>query len=153
MKIKTEARRNGDQPFKIVLVECCGINGDCSPIFRTFAGRQNFKNATIISSEKSAETMSTRALSMKFDQKNCIAANDNPLTASAGQTSRVSFQLTMLRTSHKGRINESGGRIRPVIALSVISFNPVTPASMRSGLPTPPQATGAVLAIRHRVAA
>src|SRR5215468_9956712 len=153
MKMKTEASRNGDQPFKITTFECCGIIADAWPIFKTFAGRQNFKNATITSSEKSAETMSTRALSMKFDQKNCIAANDNPLTTSAGQTSSVSFQLTMLRTSHSGRINDSGGRIRPVIALSVISSNPVTAASTRIGLPTPPQATGAVLAIRHSVAA
>ncbi len=59
----------------------------------------------------------------------------------------------MLRTSQNGRIAEIGGKIRPVIALSVFSGNPVTPASVRIGLPTPPHATGAVFASRHRVAA
>ena len=59
----------------------------------------------------------------------------------------------MLRTSQNGRIAAKGGRIRPVIALSACSGSPVTPASTRIGLPTPPQATGAVLASRHSVAA
>ena len=82
-----------------------------------------------------------------------MAANDNPLTASAGQTSRVCRQGTVLRTSHSGRIAEIGGKIRPVIALSDASENPVTPERTRIGVPTAPQATGAVLASRHSVAA
>ena len=48
---------------------------------------------------------------------------------------------------------ESGGRIRPVMALKAVSGSPVTPARTRIGLPTPPQATGAVLATRQSVAA
>src|SRR5215210_6165441 len=59
----------------------------------------------------------------------------------------------MLRTSHSGSINDSGGRMRPAIALNCIGGSPVTSASTRIGLPTPPQATGAVLAIKHKVAA
>ena len=59
----------------------------------------------------------------------------------------------MLRTSQNGRISEIGGRIRPVIALNEPSGKPVTPASVRIGLPTPPHATGAVFASRHKVAA
>ena len=59
----------------------------------------------------------------------------------------------MLRTSQNGRISESGGRMRPAIALNCTSGNPVTAASTRIGLPTPPQATGAVLAIKQSVAA
>ena len=59
----------------------------------------------------------------------------------------------MERTSQMGRISEKGGRMRPVIALRACSGSPVTPASTRMGFPTPPQATGAVLASRHTVAA
>ena len=82
-----------------------------------------------------------------------MAANDSPLTSSAGHTCHVSRHPTMLRTSQNGRISESGGRMRPAIALNSSSGNPVTPASTRIGLPTPPHATGAVLATRQSVAA
>jgi hypothetical protein len=82
-----------------------------------------------------------------------MPANDRPLTASAGQTSIVSRQPTMPRTSQNGRIAEIGGRIRPVMALSAGSGSAVTAARTRIGLPTAPQATGAVLAIKQRVAA
>src|SRR6266545_6758041 len=80
-------------------------------------------------------------------------AKEIPLTASAGHTSTVSLQPTRLRVSHSGRIADNGGRILPAIALSECSGNPVTPVRMRIGLPTPPQATGAVLARRQSVAA
>ena len=82
-----------------------------------------------------------------------MTAKEKPLTKSAGHTSNVCFQPTMLRTSQHGRMNASGGRMRPVIALNCISGSPVTPASVRIGLPTPPQATGAVLATRQSTAA
>ena len=76
-----------------------------------------------------------------------------PATSSAGSTSKVPFQPVIVRTSQIGRISENGGRIRPAIADSSNSGSPVTPASVRIGLPTPPHATGAVLAIRQRTAA
>ena len=82
-----------------------------------------------------------------------MAANEAPLTSNAGHTCHVSRQPTMLRTSHSGRINEIGGRMRPAMALNCASGSPVTPARTRIGLPTPPHATGAVLASRHNVAA
>ena len=82
-----------------------------------------------------------------------MAANDSPQTSSAGNTSNVFFQSTMLRTSHRGSINENGGRIRPVMAFRDCSGSPVTPAKTRMGFPTPPQATGAVLASKHSTAA
>ena len=59
----------------------------------------------------------------------------------------------MLRTSQNGKIADKGGKIRPVMALRAASGKPVTPARTRIGLPTPPQATGAVLATRQSVAA
>src|SRR3954466_2924562 len=82
-----------------------------------------------------------------------MPAKDAPLTRSAGQTCIVSRQPTMLRTSQSGRISEIGGRMRPAIALNAASGSRVTPASVRMGFPTPPHATGAVLATRHSVAA
>jgi hypothetical protein len=59
----------------------------------------------------------------------------------------------MVMTSQAGRMKEKGGRIRPTMAFSSGMGSPVTPFRTRMGLPTPPHATGAVLASRHRVAA
>ncbi len=59
----------------------------------------------------------------------------------------------MLRTSQSGRIAETGGRMRPVMALSDDSEKPVTPDRTRMGVPTAPHATGAVLASKQSVAA
>jgi len=42
--------------------------------------------------------------------------------------------------------------MRPIVALRSDSARPVTAASVRTGLPIPPQATGAVLAIRQTIA-
>src|SRR5262245_9273492 len=65
MKMKTEASRNGDQPFKTAPVECCFtvILFSVGLFSSTFSGLQNFRKATITSSEKSAATISTRLLS------------------------------------------------------------------------------------------
>ena len=82
-----------------------------------------------------------------------MPAKAPPATSSAGSTSKVPFQPVIVRTSQIGRISENGGRIRPAIADSSNSGSPVTPRSVRIGLPTPPHATGAVLAIRQRTAA
>ena len=82
-----------------------------------------------------------------------MPAKEAPATMMAGSTSPVSRQPTWLRTSQSGKMRENGARIRPVMADSCISGRPVTPASTRIGLPTAPQATGAVLATRHSVAA
>ncbi len=97
--------------------------------------------------------MSTRLLSTRFDQANCVTANETPTTRIAGITSTVSAQLTSARTSHKGTMTAVNGRMRPVIALSCASGKPVTAASVCSGVPMAPNATGAVLAMRFSVAA
>ncbi len=82
-----------------------------------------------------------------------MLANEAPATSNAGRTWKVPRQPVMVRTSQIGRISENGGRMRPAIAESCHSSSPVTPTRVRIGLPTPPHATGAVLAIRQSTAA
>src|SRR5262249_54077364 len=71
----------------------------------------------------------------------------------AGKTSKVSFQLTIARTSQKGTMIAVKGRMRPIVALRSDSGRPDTAASVWTGVPMAPQATGAVLAIRLSTAA
>ena len=62
-------------------------------------------------------------------------------------------QLVMVRTSQNGISTESNGSMRPQVALSASTSSPVTALKVRNGVPMPPQATGAVLAIRQSKAA
>ena len=63
-KIKTEATMNGDQPFNTSDVEWRLVDVASSPLTGiTSAGFQNFRNATVTSSEKMADTMSTSPMS------------------------------------------------------------------------------------------
>ena len=75
------------------------------------------------------------------------------MTRSGTQTARVFRQPVMVLTSQNGMINESKGRMRPDVALSASTSSSVTALKVRRGVPIPPQATGAVLAIRHSKAA
>src|SRR5258708_40019466 len=74
------------------------------------------RKITVQKREKRPEVMSTRLLSILLDQNHCMAAKETPTTAMAGATSKVSFQLTMARTSKKGTMTAVDGRIRPIIA-------------------------------------
>src|SRR5438034_11586114 len=97
--------------------------------------------------------MSTRLLSTWFDQKNWVSANEIPTTRMAGNTSKVSFQLTIVLTSQKGTMIAVKGRIRPIMAFKSDSGKDVTAASVWTGVPIAPQATGAVFAIKFNAAA
>src|SRR4030042_4561593 len=127
-KIKTEASIKGDQPFKTALVECClMIEADCEPCPATmFLGAQNFRKTTMTSSEKRAETISTKLVSPKLDQANCMTAKEPPLTIKAGMTSRVFFQSKQVSIMYSGRMNAKGGRILPNTAFNAGSGGPVT---------------------------
>ena len=59
----------------------------------------------------------------------------------------------MVRTSQKGTITAAKGRMRPIMALRSDSGRAVTAASVWTGVPMAPQATGAVLAIKLSAAA
>ena len=97
--------------------------------------------------------MSTRFESTWFDQKYCIRLNDAPTTRMAGSTSTVSDQLTIARTSQKGTMMPVMGRMRPIMALKSDSGRPDTAASVCTGVPIAPHATGDVLASRLSAAA
>ena len=62
-------------------------------------------------------------------------------------------QLDITRTSQNGISTDRNGRIRPEVALSDSTSSPVTLLRVRIGVPMLPQATGAVLAIKHKSAA
>ena len=76
-----------------------------------------------------------------------------PTNRMAGKTSNVSLQLTMLRTSQNGTMTAVKGRMRPIMAFRSDSGRAVTAASVWTGVPMAPHATGAVLAIRLSAAA
>src|SRR5260370_33146924 len=83
--------------------------------------------------ETTPPIMSTRLLSTKFDQQNCVRAKEMPTTKIAGSTSKVSLQPTMVRTSQKGTMTAVKGRIRPIMALRSDSGRAVTAAGGGTG--------------------
>ena len=97
--------------------------------------------------------MSTRFESTWFDHRYCVRLNESPTTRMAGRTSNVSAQPTIARTSQNGTMRPVIGRMRPIIALRSDSGRPLTAASVWTGVPIAPQATGEVFAIRLRAAA
>jgi len=97
--------------------------------------------------------MSTRFESTWLDQRYCVTLNEIPTTRMAGSTSKVSLQLTIARTSQNGTMIPVMGRMRPIIALRSDSGKPDTAASVCTGVPMAPHATGDVLASRLSAAA
>src|SRR6266566_3559316 len=120
---------------------------------QTRFGRQNRRKTTVASSEMTPPAMSTRFESTWLDQRYCVTLNDTPTTRMAGRTSNVSAQPTIARTSQKGTMMPVIGRMRPIMALRSASGRPETAASVCTGVPMAPQATGDVLAIRLSAAA
>ena len=88
-----------------------------------------------------------------MDHRYWVRLNDTPTTRIAGSTSNVSFQPTMARTSQNGTMIPVMGRILPIMALRSDSGSPETAASVWTGVPIAPHATGEVLAIRLSAAA
>jgi hypothetical protein len=70
-----------------------------------------------------------------------------PHKMTAGHTPRSPFQLDIVQTIQAGIIKENNGSCRPAMADSCISGSPVTFASVMIGVPSAPNATGAVFAI------
>ena len=82
-----------------------------------------------------------------------MSAKETPTTRTAGRTSKVLRQPTIVRTSQNGTRTDAKGSMRPSIAFRSDSGSPATDASVCTGVPIAPQATGAVLAIRFSAAA
>src|SRR5205809_1408360 len=161
---KTERMANGIQAFAIWPGVCLGtLPGarapapdiaprSCASLQMRF-GCQNRRNSTVATSETTPPAMSTRFESTWLDQKYCVRLNDAPTTRMAGSTSTVSDQLTIARTSQKGTMMPVMGRMRPIMALKSDSGRPDTAASVCTGVPIAPHATGDVLASRLSAAA
>src|SRR5476649_121577 len=107
-------------------------------------GFQKSRNSTVQSRENSPAVISTRLLSILLDQKNCMEAKEMPTTRIAGRTSNVSFHETMARTSQNGTMMAVKGKMRPIMAFMSASGSWVTVASMWTGVPMAPQATGEI---------
>src|SRR6266550_4692313 len=120
---------------------------------QTRFGFQNRRKTTVASSETMPPAMSTRFESTWLDQRYCVTLNDAPTTRIAGSTSKVSAHPTIARTNQKGTIMPVMGRMRPIIALKSDSGRPETAASVCTGVPIAPHATGDVLAIKLSAAA
>src|SRR4051812_5626774 len=82
-----------------------------------------------------------------------MIAKLKPDTRQAGQTSRNPLRPDIAQTIQNGTINEKIGSCRPTIALSVFSGIPVTLANPIIGVPSAPNATGAVFPINDNPAA
>jgi len=76
-----------------------------------------------------------------------------PTTRMAGNTSKVSDQLTIARTSQKGTRIAVKGSISADHGVQVTLGSAVTTARVCTGVPMAPQATGAVFAMRFSAAA
>src|SRR6476619_8422540 len=92
--------------------------------------------------------MSANSGPMTFDTMNSTVANDTPQTTTAGSTSSVLRQPAIMTTRYTGIIIETIAHNRPTMLLSGRTGNPVMPASVVTGMPIDPNATGAVLAIK-----
>jgi len=97
--------------------------------------------------EISAAITSTSIGPWKFDTRYCGTANVTPATRIAGHTSSILRQPAKAQISQNGTITEKKGSCRPTMADSSISSSPVTLARVMIGVPSAPNATGAVLAI------
>ena len=75
------------------------------------------------------------------------------MTGRGNQTAAVSRHPVIVRTSQNGMMSERIGKILPAVALRAWTSSPVTLLRVRIGVPIPPQATGAVLAIKQSKAA
>src|SRR5205809_3914592 len=162
---KTDRIANGIQALTICPAVClrttaafalgcpAGIAARSSSNLQTCFGRQNRRKATVATNETTPPAMSTRFESTWLDQRYCVTLKDVPTTRMAGSTSNVSAQPTIARTSQKGTMMPVMGRMRPIMALRSDSGRPDTAASVCTGVPMAPHATGDVFAISLSAAA
>ena len=113
-------------------------------------GFQTLRNSVRQAMEISAAPTSTSMGPWKLEIRNCGIAKVTPVTRIAGQIPLTPFQPAKAQISQNGTSTEKNGSCRPTIADSASSSRPVTLASVMTGVPSAPYATGAVFAIRDR---
>ncbi|MNS97896.1 hypothetical protein D3C72_1322450 [compost metagenome] len=94
--------------------------------------------------------MSTSSGPMKLETRYCGMANDRPVTRIAGQISIMALRPAKAQISQNGTSTEKKGNWRPTMAVTSMTSYPCTLASVMTGVPRAPKATGAVLAISDR---
>ena len=97
--------------------------------------------------------MSTSHGPWKLLTRNCVSPKLAPVTRHAGQTPIIPRQPACAHTSQNGTMSEKTGSCRPTIELSACRSRSVIRASVISGVPSAPNATGAVLPISASFAA
>ncbi|MNZ48820.1 hypothetical protein D3C78_665730 [compost metagenome] len=116
-------------------------------------GCQRRRNRVRHTNDTSDEIMSGSSGPMKFELRYCAMANEPPATITAGHVSFTPRQPSIIAMIQNSTIMVRNGNWRPTIwPISKLS-RPVTCPATRIGMPIAPNATGAVLTIRHRPAA
>ncbi|MNN38065.1 hypothetical protein D3C81_1520420 [compost metagenome] len=90
---------------------------------------------------------------MKLEVRYCAMANEPPATSTAGQVSLTPRQPSMMAMIQNSTMIVRNGNWRPAICPISNASSPVTCPATMIGMPIAPNATGAVLTIRHRPAA
>lgn len=116
-------------------------------------GFQNFKKIAKANRDTSADKISGSSGPIKFEVTYCVIAKENPETRIAGKTSSARLKPAIMITMNKGIKAERKGNWRPTIFEISIAAIPVGPSIAMIGIPIAPNATGAVLAIKHIPAA
>jgi hypothetical protein len=100
--------------------------------------------------ERTAETTSTSQGPWKFERRYCGTANATPATRAAGHTPAIPRRPAKAATTQNGTRTAKNGSCRPTMAERSITSSPVTAPRARIGVPSAPNATGAVFAMSER---
>src|ERR1017187_7718978 len=100
--------------------------------------------------EQAPAVISTSHGPWKFDTRNGATEKASPATSAAGQTPYIPRQPAKAATTQNGTRTEKKGSWRPTIAEIFSASRPVTCSSVVIGIPSDPNATGAVLAMSAR---
>ena len=113
-------------------------------------GCQTRRKSTSAAIEAIEATTSTSHGPCRLETRNCSAANGTPAMRIAGQMPSIPRHPANAATSQNGTSTEKNGSCRPTMPLKAWRSRPLTALSAMSGVPSAPNATGAVLAMSER---
>ena len=124
-------------------------------------GRHTRSSSASAPIEQSAAIVSVSSGPIRFETTNCAAAKLTPATSTAGNTPSIPRQPDRSTTRYAGMMTEKNGNWRPTMAESAIVVDSTSrprigassPPSVVTGMPSDPNATGAVLATSASTAA